>query len=747
MTATYNYIVSDSDQTIDSFLSQFTLSPDLTVQQFLAFEGNTSVSNYTKILGGNTIEQLQSNQQLFSSGDYGNIIINQGVVIIIDNSQILREVIRPVEPEQFVTTEFKPFIAKELDKLIRNPRYVSNIISQTGDPNTGGEIVINEFTVLMWIRTMSSTYKSTNHYQSQSVGTWVNVSSFVESITINSTGQGSSFVLSMMPISCINSSIGWSLESISNAGNDDIVSESIFKADKDGYKRNDFFFHTAVQKNDLVMIKLEKLNMEGKRPIDFNLKSSDITGEDKVYDLIGLVDTCSQSSVPNNININVSGRDLTKIFIEENSVFFPEQFAGDIFANTGILSQRLLLERDLQTVAFATYDKKTIDTILRFVFNKYSTIGYIPDEVFNIYGQRAIKDKYQLQGSSVAVSQASQLLLQQKRTGIWQIMELVIDSEVARRVLVDNNIVHDQGSIINGLNKICQMPLVQFYTDTYGDKFYLIVRKPPFDKQGYTGMVYDTITTKSSVEVTSDTNTQPSTQTTTINPSSNNSLVIDVDDNNVLGDSLVYHDEIYTWFRMVPQGLIANLPTLAHFIYVPIIPLDLYAEVWGSRPLSIEYNYCPAEYVIDKNTDKTLSYVELQTFKDLQFVVQSYQYMPFVRRGTITIDGDRRIKKGMFIRYKPTGEIFYVEGITHNRSIRGNKNDRSTILTVSRGMVEKYIKGIDIDFNGVTKRVSYFDIVPTDIPSNASVNNRAFLRDWKADPDIFNFFLQRQQWG
>lgn len=744
---TYNYIVSNSDQTVDSFLSQFTLSSDFTTKSFLDFDGGVGVSNYTKIIGGSVGTVLTNNQNNYNSGAYGSIIISQGVVVLIDNSKLTREIIRPAEPSQFTTTSFKPFIAKELDKLIRDPDYVSNIVSQSGDFNVGGEVAINEFTVLMWVRSMSPTYKSVN-YQSQSTGTWVNISTFVESVSINNTSQGSTFSISMMPVVCNNTPNGWEFQSqVLAAGNDSLISESIHKVTKEGYRRNDFFFHTAVQKNDLVLIKLEKLALEDKRPIDFDLSSSDISGEKKVYDLIGLIDTSSESAVPNNVTVVLNGRDLTKIFIEENSVFFPEQFAGDIFANTGILSKRLLLERDLQTVAFATYDKKTIDTILRFIFNKYSNIGYVPDEVFNVWGQRAIKDKYPLQGSSTVASEASLQLLQEKRTGTWQIMELVIDDDVARRVLVDNNIIHDQGSIINGLNKICQMPLVQFYTDTYGDKFYLIVRKPPFDKEGYTGMVYDNITVQSSVQVSTDTNTQPSTDINTINPNAQSSLVIDIDDSSVLSESLTYHDEIYTWFRMVPQGLIANLPDLAKFIYVPIVPLDDYAEVWGSRPLSIEYNYCPAEYVIDKNKDTTLSYVELQTFKDLQFVVQSYQYMPFVRRGTITIDGDRRIKKGMFIRYKPTSEFFYVESVQHFRSIRGNKNERTTSLTVTRGMVEKYIKGVDIEFNGVVKKVSYFNIVPTDIPSDASINNRAFLRDWKADKDIFSFFLQRQQWA
>lgn len=761
MIISYNPVFGFVDQILNDFLFENNYDfSTLSFKDFLDFKGNTTTTNFEKIQNSITdTTKLINNTNNYNSGDYAAILVPLGVSLLMPNNSLTRDFsqyVGDLTTKQFSlgSNNYKTFIPQRLHDLVFNTKYVSSKIkSQINDPNIGGEVVINEFTVLMWVRAMEPAYQSVNYQSSQSVGTWINVTSFVESIVMSSTGEGATFNLTMRPVTCVPRKNGWYFGDVASAGNDNLTSSSILKTQLDQdknlvYKTNDFFFHTVVQKNDLVMIKLEKLELESQRPINIEINSSDIQGYlSKVYDLIGLVDTTSINTSPGNVSVTVTGRDLTKVFIEENSVFFPEAFATNIFANEGILSRRLILQSDLQIVGYANYQLKTIETILKFIFNKYSNIGYIPDEVFNVYGSRAIKDKYPLQGTSVLVSDKSQALLDEKRTGIWQIMELVIDSDLADRLLVDNNLTADQGSILNGINKICQMPFVQFYTDTYDDKFYLVVRKPPFDKNGYLGLVYNNLKTTSSIPTTDNSNEQPTTETdTTSTTNVNDSLVIDIDGENVLGDNLVYHDEIYTWFRLVPQGLLTGLPDLAKFIYVPIIPLDTYAEVWGSRPLSIEYNYCPANYVIDKNISTKLSYAELQTFKDLQFVVQSYQYLPFARKGSISINGDRRIKKGTFIRYKLTGEIFYVESVSHERSIKNNKVESRTTINVSRGLVEKYLKGIDIEFNGVNKTVSYFNIVNTEIPPDADVNNKGFLRNWVADKDLFNFFLQRRQW-
>ena len=67
-------------------------------------------------------------------------------------------------------------------------------------------------------------------------------------------------------------------------------------------------------------------------------------------------------------------------------------------------------------------------------------------------------------------------------------------------------------------------------------------------------------------------------------------------------------------------------------------------------------------------------------------------YKPFTRKGTITIRGDRRIKRGMWIWYKKTNEIFYVDSVANSAQIQGNGDvDRFTTLNVSRGMIKDFI--------------------------------------------------------
>ncbi len=58
----------------------------------------------------------------------------------------------------------------------------------------------------------------------------------------------------------------------------------------------------------------------------------------------------------------------------------------------------------------------------------------------------------------------------------------------------------------------------------------------------------------------------------------------------------------------------------------------------------------------------------------------------------------------------------------------------------------KYIKGVKVKFGTKEELVSYFNIVPTDIPSNADQSDNSFLKNWVETKDVFNFFLQRRQW-
>ena len=68
--------------------------------------------------------------------------------------------------------------------------------------------------------------------------------------------------------------------------------------------------------------------------------------------------------------------------------------------------------------------------------------------------------------------------------GIWQITKLLMDSSVQNRQIFDSSIALQTGPLSNFFRKVCQLPFVELLGDTYGDQYYFMVRKPPYDKEG-----------------------------------------------------------------------------------------------------------------------------------------------------------------------------------------------------------------------------------------------------------------------
>ncbi len=437
--------------------------------------------------------------------------------------------------------------------------------------------------------------------------------------------------------------------------------------------------------------------------------------------------------------------------------FFQSTQGGNhnigFFNNDGVLARRNRIELQLDAAFSNVYVFKPIDVNLKFLFNKFSNLGYVPDSVFSGYGDRQRIKKYQLLGSSSnpslqIIADTDKLFLSEEVRGTWRITNLIFDPQIAKRLPSDSSLSSENGSLINSINKICQKPFVEFLTDTYGDKFFLQVRKPPFDKAGYIGLTYGININEDPDPITSSGTGFEDSTPKNLDPvtilAKRESLIIDIGEEDVISDNLTYHSEAYSWYRIFPAGL--GLKPDQALTYIPIVTFDEYGEVWGSRQLSVTSNYIPVElFSDDKDKADNVKYINNQVFDDMKFLVESNAYLPFARRGLIQINGNRTIKRGLFIRYKPTGEIFYVDGVTNSRSLSGRNNQRITSLSVTRGLVEKYIKGVDVLFSTGSKTVSYFNIIKTEVPKTAT--DSSFVRDWKVDSDIFNFFLQRRQWA
>lgn len=744
------YICPNKDQTLSDLLADYSMV--INVQAFLDTKDLiTGQSNWDKIKRKYSPKELADNEPEYP-GD--GMLVKAGTVLEMRVSYFRRNIMKLSQPDTFRSTEFKPFIASAMAELLKNPTYTKIVDSSTGEQIS---LVNNDITVYIWCRGMS------NPNSSAQEGTWLNVSAFIQNISTRKDDVGV-FSFSLSPVVCEWSEFfGWQLSGDvtgydSGSVRDDVLSTSML--------RDKFLFNTVLQANDLVYIRFEKLEMDQEldsrlREVNGRLSATDIPG--RAYDMIGLIDFVSTSAEPGGVNISVQGRDLMKLLIEDGSYFFPEQFAQNIFTDeNSILTKRNRVELEIQSLTGASYTFKPIQTILKFIFNKFSNIGIVSGSAFNGYGSRAIKDKYELKTSELkstsldlVIDQINERFLREKRQGVWQICEFVFDPQVANRVLADNSISQDNGSIINSIKQICQEPFVEFTGDTYMDKFYFFIRKQPFDTKGYRGLVYgDHISEEENGAIGGDRQIdnikkkiQIERSGLTIGRTSELSdLVIDIDDSDVLAEpDLGYHDEAYSWYRIIPRGLgIAD--EMSSFLLAPVVPFDEYAEVWGNRTYTMEYQYAPTEYLQDSEVEPESKFAETQTFYDLQFLIQSHQYLPFTRRGTIVLTGNRTIKRGLFVYYKPTKEVFYVDSVIHSRSMDFGQ-DRSTTIQVSRGMREPYIKGKLVQFPSGPKTVSYFDIINTEVANDASINNKDFLKNWKVDKDVFNFFLQRRQWA
>ena len=194
---------------------------------------------------------------------------------------------------------------------------------------------------------------------------------------------------------------------------------------------------------------------------------------------------------------------------------------------------------------------------------------------------------------------------------------------------------------------------------------------------------------------------------------------------------------------------------------IPAVLFPEYAAIWGSRDLKIRSQYRnfinPSIYDDKKNGEKSeQGDAEVRhSMKDLKYIIESNAYSPFVRNGTIQIIGNRRIKRGTFIRVvwnsMESGEIFYVESVSHNYNVSENSVSRLTTLTLSHGMIENFMFSNNNDVKiSDDCNISYFNLI--NFGDYEKVKNELnmdkwsqTISSWKVNIDVFLFFLRKLQ--
>jgi hypothetical protein len=643
---------------------------------------------------------------------------------------------------------------------------------------------------------------------------YIDVTSDIVSLSVNSTMEGTEITIQLA--SCIGRIVSenndlnvWSKDD--SVGSINLGNINRPDSQKDGrsnevfginYIRNNQYYEKILQQNDMVFIRFEELISD----INTGISIEDLVTKGW-HDSIGLLDYVNVKSNASNtdVSIDVVGRDLTKMFIEDNSFFntysighAESLYGGDVGSNSRF-GDNVFLDVDALMA-------KSIKESLEFIFHRISSIGYVPDEIFNLFrGLTKVSVVTKKDGKNISEVRPSK--------GAWQLVKFWIDENISDIRLVDDSVSRPNGSIWDLMKKVCQDPFIEIFTETLGTQFYVIVRKPPFEQKILTKIVEDLqpyqeeylneveasnryVKYLDCLKANRDKPAEGESYNDIINTKKlargefargagledfkQNGLafqddsesncseelrkaddaiyptMINVLDSDVLSESLMQTQTAYSWYQVTDKGNFAgHSVVLSH---IPAVYFDEYAQIFGNRKLDVVNNYSDYKFFDNKNKDKGENLYAEQASQLLSYLVETNIHLPFTREGSITINGDRRIKKGTYIYYAPTREVFYVTGVSNSISI-ANNIDRTTTLTVSRGMVIDFIKGhvIDVEeLDGSTsqRKVSYFNIIDIqkfkedayDVVANGVTSDKFnYKSKMKLDIPIMNFFLNKKQ--
>ena len=361
-------------------------------------------------------------------------------------------------------------------------------------------------------------------------------------------------------------------------------------------------------------------------------------------------------------------------------------------------------------------------------------------------------------------------------SGIWQIVKMVMDSDVANFLNYDPSLASMQGGLSNFVNRICQRPFVEFAGDTFGDMYYFTVRRPPFDREHMLATLAELNllgNNKKYIELQEQYNALSESEQggiegrelwTQMNELKNRYVINPKD---VINSTIDWNNnDIYSWYQLYVMYEIGAQDDLKYI--TPAILFPEYAALYGSRDLTVQSPYISfinagVQDALKKTgrSDSADNRIR-SSIKELKYIIESNAYNPFTRSGTVTLVGNRKIKRGTFISLNLEGveEIFYVEGVSQDYSVNNGSVSRTTTLQLSHGMVKSYIIGVGDGANqgaivsdwkgqrlGTYKLISYFDIIDFgDTKKDLNFDNwKDGVSTWKVNRDVFNFFMKRLQ--
>lgn len=616
--------------------------------KFLQFtDGNTT--NLEKIKSQYTPEELVAHKDDLNSGRVP--FVKLGTKLLVQTNFVQAMITRLENSDIFMPpTNSTAYWDDNVKRLVQNDGYVAANVSG------GGVLQQMPLNARVWVYLNSD-------------NRLCDITSFVASIQTSKQLKNGSFTVELVPSENVHLRPEHAVEDRFMNGD---------AGGRDRWSRRAKFvdwFTANLQMNDMVFIRFERLQMEesvaGRFDDDIELAYSALT-DSLVWDMIGFVDTVNVATnyESNSYAVTVAGRDFTKILQDDASYFIPQEFIFGSPNNFMISQPGKFLSRNDSGEIFEMNMFQTIKSMLSFIFGRLSTIEVFKnDSVLKSLTRSKFKDEVEL----------GEFL------GVWKLFKVFVDPALADRAIVDTSMVNPEGSMLDFVNKVCQEPFVEWFVDTWGSGVDMVVRKPPFDR--------------ASILDAAEKLKSAGGDTTGIN------VVIEPKD--VLATNLTFDDRVYSWYRLVASNtVLAGVDEAISLTMLPIFYLDEYVKLFGNKRYQVTDNYIYFPCIIGQDGASDTVTMWNKLVSDFLFIIETTFYLPFSRKGTITVNGDRRIRVGSFIKFEPTNEMFYVTGVSNTVSFDGGLN-RQTTITVERGLCIDNLIGTETDRQ-------YFDILNLD---------------------------------
>lgn len=673
---------------------------NLTVDDFLKFtDGN--LTNAEVIIDSYSSSMREKYKSEIKQGKPPVIIV--GTKYAIPNKQITAELQEILGSDLFMRqySSFSAFWSTKQKELLKDPEYVPWDSPTNNGDSSSSKPINDSYAARKRAAALGSGDENKEYHvqmKALNIKVWVysrafnkvyDISSWIRTCSTNKDISMGTFSMELVPTDTLT---------IQTFGEDFANHFNI--TDKRGSIHRDWF-SKFIQNNDMIFIRFEKLKKEkyedmGKRQSSTHIVEPSELNDKLIWDMMGLIDTVSTNvdSESTDYSVSISGRDFMKLFVEDGSYFIPLKhvegspdrwfYGGD--------PESSWFKRNMVTGVYNYYfafEFQQIDTVSSFIVNQLSNIGIVPNSLFSHCAKRP------------------------DAKGVWQMITLWVDGQLSDRRIVDRSLTNPEGTLLDFFNKICQQPFVEFWGDTWGNEFDLMIRQPPFTKTAIQNVV-------------------------------NSKEFIGIEPKDLLSFSLEYDNRAYAWYRIMPQNALTGSSQFSSLALVPIIFLNEYVERFGNKRCITNDIYLSEKSLKGKDDEKNINTMSQALLNDLLYVVETTSYLPFTRKGTIIINGDRRIKVGTFVILESTQELFYVTAVNNTITFTNDVIDRVTVLTVERGMLLEYITNAAknyfniVDIDGIRADIQKRDPKHKDdviAPSSTKFG---------VNIDVFNFFLERE---